>query len=246
MATKKLDRVVIGTRPSPLALRQAELVQEALLRADSSLAIKISPIRTTGDKLKTGSLAEVGGKGLFVKEIEEALIAGTIDIAVHSLKDMPTDLPKGLALGAFLPREDPRDLFISKKYPTLLDLPRGAVVGTGSLRRQAQLKNFRPDLKVTPLRGNVETRLRKVEAGECDALILAVAGLKRLGKHGSIQEFLPTTLMLPAVGQGAIAVEIRRPDDPARSDDPVQSIVHSLNDHETAVCVRAEDRKSVV
>ena len=209
----------IGTRGSPLALAQARQVQAMLAAAHGldSTSIVVSVIRTTGDVIVDRPLAEVGGKGLFTKEIEEALVAGTIDLAVHSAKDVPTVLPPGLALVAVLPREDPRDAFISRKAATIADLPAGAVVGTASLRRQALIKHLRPDLGVVSFRGNVETRLRKLDAGEVDATLLALAGLKRLGLAELATALLPVTSFLPAVGQGVIALEARAGDERTRS-----------------------------
>jgi len=174
--------------------------------------IALEVIRTTGDMIRDRPLAEVGGKGLFTKEIEEALLVGSIDLAVHSAKDMPTVLPAGLAIAAVLPREDPRDVFISRKAKSLRDLAPGATVGTASLRRQALVKRLRPDLAVTSLRGNVETRLRKLDAGEVDAILLALAGLKRLGLAAAATAILPVEEFLPAVGQGIIALEARMDD----------------------------------
>ena len=204
----------IGTRGSPLALAQAGMVR-ALLAAAHGLAperIEQKVIRTTGDMIRDRPLAEVGGKGLFTKEIEEALLAGAIDLAVHSAKDMPTVLPDGLAIAAVLPREDARDVFISRKAKTLRDLPPGARVGTASLRRQALVKRLRPDLDVVPFRGNVETRLRKLDAGEVDATLLALAGLKRLGLADAATAVLTLDEFIPAVGQGIIAIETRADD----------------------------------
>jgi hydroxymethylbilane synthase len=197
-------------------------------------AFEIRTIRTMGDVITGRPLADVGGKGLFTKEIEEALLSGTIDIAVHSMKDMPTALPGGLAIGAVLAREDPRDAFISLKYARLEDLPQGAVVGTSSLRRQAQVKRLRPDLEVAPFRGNVETRLRKLAEGTADATLLACAGLNRLGLAGRITSLMELDTMLPAVAQGAIAVEVRA------DDKPTSAVIASLNDEATALCVTAE------
>jgi hydroxymethylbilane synthase len=208
----------IGTRGSPLALAQAGMVR-TLLAAAHGLAperIEQKIIRTTGDMIRDRPLAEVGGKGLFTKEIEEALLAGTIDIAVHSAKDMPTLLPDGLTIAAVLPREDARDVFISRKAATLRALPAGARVGTASLRRQALVKRLRPDLDVVPFRGNVETRLRKLDAGEVDATLLALAGLKRLGLADAATQLLPLDEFVPAVGQGIIAIETRADDAPTR------------------------------
>jgi hydroxymethylbilane synthase len=207
----------IGSRGSPLALVQARQVQQALAKACGSApeAIEIKIIRTSGDKIQDRPLADAGGKGLFTKEIEEALLSGAIDFAVHSSKDIPAILPPGLTLAGFLPREDPRDALVSGKAKTLAELPPNALVGTSSPRRQALLKRARPDLRVVPLRGNVETRLRKIDAGEMDAGILAVAGLKRLGLFSSVAAALDVEEFLPAVGQGAIAIETRADDEAA-------------------------------
>ena len=204
----------IGTRGSPLALAQAGQVRERLAAAHGLPAerIELEVIRTTGDMIRDRPLSEVGGKGLFTKEIEEALLAGHIDLAVHSAKDMPTVLPGGLGIAAVLPREDVRDAFISRKATTLQNLPRGAVVGTASLRRQALVKRLRPDLSVVTLRGNVETRLRKLDAGEVDATLLALAGLKRLGLTAAATALLAVDEFPPAVGQGIIALEARADD----------------------------------
>ena len=201
----------IGTRGSPLALVQARMVRTRLAAAAGleEGAIELVVIRTTGDTIQDRPLAEEGGKGLFTKEIEEALLDERVDLAVHSAKDMPTILPDGLVLAACLEREDPRDVFISRKARLLSDLPRGASLGTASLRRQAIAKRARPDLRVLPLRGNVETRLRKVDAGEVDATILALAGLKRLGLADQATAIMSVEEFLPAVGQGAIGIETR-------------------------------------
>jgi hydroxymethylbilane synthase len=203
----------IGTRGSPLALAQAEELKRRLGEAHPALrkagAVEISVIKTTGDKVQDRKLMEIGGKGLFTKEIEEALLAGTVDCAIHSAKDMETWLPEGLIIGCILPREDPRDALFAKKAKSIADLPKGAVVGTSSLRRQAQLLARRPDLKVVSLRGNVETRLKKLAAGEVDATLLALAGLKRLGLAEKAKAVLSTDEILPAVAQGALAIEVR-------------------------------------
>jgi hydroxymethylbilane synthase len=191
-------------------------------------------IRTSGDRIQDRPLAEVGGKGLFTKEIEEALLAGDIDLAVHSMKDMPTVLPAGLAIGCYLPREDVRDAFVSAKAPALSALPAGAVVATSSLRRQAQVRRLRPDLAVVPMRGNVDTRLRKLQQGVADATLLACAGLKRLGLADRITAPVPVEEMLPAVAQGAIGVEIRV-DDLATA-----QLLAPLNHQPTALAVTAE------
>jgi hydroxymethylbilane synthase len=226
----------IGSRGSPLALVQARDVLRRLVAATGLAAeqIEVKVIRTTGDAIQDRPLAEAGGKGLFTKEIEEALAAGAIDLAVHSSKDMPTVLPAGLVLSAFLPREDARDAFISRKAKSLAELPQGAVIGTASPRRQALAKRLRPDLKVAPLRGNVETRLRKLEAGEADATLLAVAGLKRLGLLSAATAILEIDDFLPAVGQGAIGIETRAADDKTRA------LVAGINDSDTATALTAE------
>ena len=211
--------VRIGTRGSPLALAQANQVR-ALLAAAHALdpaRIALQVIRTSGDMIRDRPLAEAGGKGLFTKEIEEALSAGAIDLAVHSAKDVPTVLPTGLAITAVLAREDPRDVFISRKAKTFSELPAGAVVGTASPRRQAQVKRLRPDLAVVNFRGNVETRLRKLDAGEVDATLLALAGLKRLGRPEAATALLSVEAFLPAVGQGIIALEARAADKGTRA-----------------------------
>jgi hydroxymethylbilane synthase len=228
----------IGTRGSKLALYQAGLVRDRLRAAHPELAaeaaIELVPIRTTGDRVQTRLLAEIGGKGLFTKEIEEALRDGRIDLAVHSLKDMETVLPAGLAIACVLPREDPRDALVAPGSANLAGLPEGARVGTASLRRRAQLLRARRDLAVVPIRGNVDTRLAKLEAGEVDALVLALSGLRRLGKAALAGEILAPEVMLPAVGQGALAVECRA------GDERVEALLAPLHDIGTAACVTAE------
>jgi hydroxymethylbilane synthase len=226
----------IGTRGSPLALWQAHAVQAALAAAHNVApeAVSIEIIRTTGDIIQDRPLSEVGGKGLFTKEIEQALIDGAIDLAVHSSKDMPTALPPGLKLAACLPREDVRDAFISRKAPSLADLPRGAVVGTASLRRQAMVKRMRPDLSVATFRGNVDTRLKKLDDGVVDATLLAFAGLKRLGREAAATAVLDVDTFLPAVGQGAVGIEARAGD--ARTLDLLAWINHA----ETLAAVQTE------
>lgn len=226
----------IGTRGSPLALAQAHEVRGRLSAAHGLAedAIEIRIYKTTGDAIQDRPLAEVGGKGLFTKEIEEALLAREIDLAVHSMKDMQTVLPDGLGVGAVLPREDVRDAFISLTHGSLAALPRGAVVGTSSLRRQAQVKRIRPDLEIVGFRGNVQTRLRKLADGIADATLLACAGLNRLGMADRITAPIATDDILPAVAQGAIAVEVRADDaDTAR-------LLAPLNHEATALCVTAE------
>ncbi len=198
----------IGSRGSQLALWQANHVK-ALLEARGH-KVEIEIIKTTGDKITDVALAQVGTKGMFTKEIEEALAENRIDLAVHSLKDLPTELPPGFEIAAIPTREDPRDAFCSQKYRSIEKLPNQGRVGTSSLRRQAQLKALRPDLEIQTLRGNVDTRLRKLEAGEYDALILAAAGLNRLGRRDSKQQLLAARVLCPASGQGAVAIEIRK------------------------------------
>jgi hydroxymethylbilane synthase len=220
----------IGSRGSQLALWQANHISALLRERGHEVEIEIEVIHTTGDKITDVPLAMVGtkggfGKGVFTKEIEEALASGRVDLAVHSLKDLPTELPKGFEIAAITKREDPRDAFCSRKYSKIEDLPQGARVGTSSLRRQAQLKAIRPDLQVHPLRGNVDTRLRKLEQGEYDAIILASAGLRRLGKTELIRQIIPAEIMCPAAGQGALGIEIREGDEKIREllkflDDP--------------------------
>ncbi len=228
----------IGTRGSPLALIQAETIRNGLAAAHAELAapgaIEIVTIRTTGDAVRDRTLAAIGGKGLFTKEIEAALLTREIDLAVHSLKDMATQLPDGLVIACHLTRADPRDAFVSARAKRLLDLPQGAVVGSSALRRQAQLLRARPDLRIVALRGNVETRLGKVSDGKVDATLLAVAGLARLGVESRITEILPTDLMLPAPAQGTIAVETRA------GDERVLRYLEPLDDAATAARSTAE------
>jgi hydroxymethylbilane synthase len=205
-----MARLRIGSRGSQLALWQAHHIS-ALLR-ERGHEVELEIIKTTGDKITDVALAKVGTKGMFTKEIEEALAEGRIDLAVHSLKDLPTEVSAGFEIAAITTRENPRDVFCSRKYANIEDLPRGARVGTSSLRRQAQLKAVRPDLDIHPLRGNVDTRLRKLEAGEHDAIILAAAGLNRLGKTQLVRQVIPAEVMCPAAGQGALGIEIRAGD----------------------------------
>ncbi len=226
----------IGTRGSPLALVQARTVR-ALLAAAMQVdeeRIELIIIRTSGDAIQDRPLAEVGGKGLFTKEIEEALLGGHVDVAVHSSKDMPTFSQAGLMLAACLEREDPRDVFISRKAKSFADLPRGATLGTASLRRQAIAKRLRPDLNVVPLRGYVETRLRKLDAGEVDATLLALAGLRRLGLTEHATRVMSIDEFLPAVGQGAIGLEARE------SDTRTREILSRVDHADTSAAVACE------
>jgi hydroxymethylbilane synthase len=228
----------IGTRGSPMALRQTAIIRERLVAAHPELAeagaVEVVTIRTTGDRVQNRPLAEIGGKGLFAKEIEEALLAGKIDLAVHSLKDLETWLPDGLVIACVPPRDDPRDAFVSASGASLASLPKGGKVGTASLRRQAQLLRHRPDLSIVPIRGNVNTRLSKLGAGDVDALVLALCGLERLDLRGHATQILPREVMLPAVGQGALAVECRTADETARQ------LLLPLHDPISAACVAAE------
>ena len=226
----------IGTRGSPLALIQAGAARDALVEAHGldPAAVAIVPIATTGDREHNRSLAEIGGKGLFTKEIEEALLAGQIDIAVHSMKDMAAKLPPGLVMAAMLPREDPRDAFISPVAPTLLALPREARLGSSSVRRAAQALHLRPDLEIVPFRGNVETRLRKLGEGVAAATFLAVAGLNRLGLGATATAIMSVEEMRPALAQGAIGLETRA------GDEAVRGLLAALDDRPTAIAVAAE------
>ncbi len=226
----------IGTRGSPLALAQAGEVRDRLTAAHGldAGAFEIVVIKTSGDRIQDRSLSEVGGKGLFTKEIEEALLAREIDIAVHSMKDMPTELPAGLAMAAILPRADVRDAFISLKWASLAEMPKGAVIGTSSLRRAAQVRRQRPDLNVVPFRGNVETRLRKLAEGQADATLLACAGLQRLGLPERITAPVPVDVMLPAVAQGAIGIEART------GELAVARLLAAINEPGSALAVEAE------
>ena len=238
MMTK--NKVVIGTRASKLALWQAEWVKAELERMNPGLEVELNKIKTTGDKILDVPLAKVGGKGLFVKEIEEALLRGEADLAVHSMKDVPTEFPGGLHLAVICEREDPRDAFIAPvqgaafKTQSFRQLPTGATLGTSSLRRSSQLLSIRPDLRIVQLRGNLETRFRKLDEGQFDAMILAAAGVKRLGWAQRITEIIDPSVSLPAIGQGAIGIECRT------SDEFINSLIAPLNHKETSICVRAE------
>ena len=207
-----MDRIRIGTRRSALALAQAQWVRDRLQRRYPRLAVEVAPIRTSGDRFRDLPIDRIGAKGVFIKEIEDALLEGGIDVAVHSMKDLPTELPEGLAIAAVPEREDPRDVMISRVARRLSELPAGARVGTGSLRRQAQVLHHRPDLAVAPIRGNVDTRMAKLAAGEVEALVLALAGLKRLGREREATQPLPSETWLGAVAQGALGLETRRGD----------------------------------
>ncbi|ALR74901.1 hydroxymethylbilane synthase [[Enterobacter] lignolyticus] len=230
-----LDKVLrIATRQSPLALWQAHYVKDRLTACHPGLQVELVPMVTRGDVILDTPLAKVGGKGLFVKELELALLEHRADIAVHSMKDVPVEFPQGLGLTTICEREDPRDAFVSNQYASLDALPAGSIVGTSSLRRQCQLAAQRPDLVIRSLRGNVGTRLSKLDNGDYDAIILAVAGLKRLGLESRIRQALPPEQSLPAVGQGAVGIECRLDDDATRA------LLAPLNHPETAVRIGAE------
>ncbi|VAW75642.1 Porphobilinogen deaminase [hydrothermal vent metagenome] len=224
----------IATRKSPLALWQANHVRDALLARHPELEIELVTMTTQGDKILDTPLAKVGGKGLFVKELETGILEGRADLAVHSMKDVPVEFPDGLGLAAVLPREDPRDALISNEYSSIETLPEGARLGTSSLRRQCQIRRIRPDLEVIDLRGNVNTRLAKLDNGDYDAILLAAAGIRRMGWEARISELLAPEQFIPAIGQGAIGIEIRV------DDLRVRALIEELNDGQTAIRIRAE------
>ena len=227
-------QIIIGTRGSKLALWQADYVEQRLREEYPGLQVTQKRISTKGDRILDVPLAKIGGKGLFTKELEEEMLSGSIDLAVHSLKDMPAKVPDGLMIAAVTKRLDPGDALVSNRFSSFSELPQGARVGTSSLRRRAQLLCARPDLTMIDLRGNVNTRLRKLDEGEYDAIVLAVAGLKRLGFADRIREVLPQTMVLPAVGQGALAIETRADDKETRD------MLAFLRDDETICCAEAE------
>lgn len=224
----------VGTRKSMLALTQTQWVMEQLKTIRPDLSVHLEKIVTKGDKILEVTLSKVGGKGLFVKEIEQALLDGRIDLAVHSMKDLPGEMPKGLVIGSIPVRENPCDSLLSKEGCTLDQLPAGAVVGTSSLRRQAQLLAYRPDLKVKSIRGNLDTRINKMKEGSFDAILLAQAGLSRMGWQEKATEIIPMEIMLPAVGQGALAVQCRA------DDHEVLALIREIHDEKTALAVTAE------
>lgn len=227
-------KIVIGTRGSQLALWQANWVKSEIEKRHPELTVELEKIKTTGDKILDVPLAKVGGKGLFVKEIEEALLEGRAHLAVHSMKDVPTFFPDGLSLRCITEREDPRDAVFSRNHVKLLDLPEGASIGTSSLRRQSQILNLRPDFRILQLRGNLDTRMKKLDNGDFDAIILAGAGVKRLGWADRITELLPVDLSLPAIGQGALGIETRT------DDEYINGLVAFFDHPETSYCVRGE------
>lgn len=229
-----MNELIIATRESPLALWQAEHVAARLRHLHPQLPIRLLGMTTQGDRLLQQPLAKIGGKGLFIKELEHALLEGRAHIAVHSMKDVGVEFPQGLGIHAILQRENPADAFVSPRYARFDDLPQGARVGTCSLRRRLHLARLRPDLYLCDLRGNVQTRLRKLDEGHFDAIILAAAGLLRLELADRIRHFLPLEAFIPAIGQGAIGVECRD------EDAEVRALLHDLHDEETALCVRCE------
>ena len=224
----------IGSRGSQLALWQARHIQSELEQRNTGISVTIKKIKTTGDKILDVPLAKVGGKGLFVKEIEDALLKNEIDIAVHSMKDVPAVLPEGLCIGVVTKREDPRDVLISRDGNGFSHLPSGAHIGTSSLRRISQLLNQRPDLNISPLRGNLDTRIKKLNSGAFDAIVLAAAGILRMGWEEKITEYLPINISLPAIGQGALCIECRK------GDSAVLEQISWLGHTETGICIRAE------
>lgn len=226
--------LVIATRGSALALWQAEHVRDCLLEIDPGIDISFNVIKTKGDVLFSSPLAKIGGKGVFVKEIEQALLEERADLAVHSIKDVPMDLPERLIIGCVPKREASSDCFLSQRFTALSSLPQGASIGTSSLRRQAQLLAMRPDLSITPMRGNVDTRLKKLEGGDCDAIILATAGLFRLGLHSRYMQPLDEEKFVPSAGQGALGIEC------LEENYRVLALLADLEDRDTRVCVQAE------
>ena len=224
----------IATRKSPLALWQAEHVKKQLLEAHSDLSVELVSMQTEGDRFLDAPLIAVGGKGLFIKELEQALLEGRADIAVHSMKDVTIDLPEELVLPVIMQREDTRDVFISNTYKKIEDLPAAAVLGTSSLRRQSQVKALHPEIILKDLRGNVGTRLGKLDSGEYDAILLAAAGIIRLGLAERITQLIPPSILLPAIGQGAIGIECRA------GDDVVHELIVPLNHSDTSLCVETE------
>ena len=229
-----MHTVKIATRKSPLALWQAEHIKARLQALHPTINVELVTFVTQGDKILDTPLAKIGGKGLFVKELENALLDGRADLAVHSMKDVPMDLPEGLCLPVICEREDPADAFVSNHYQSIDELPQGARLGTSSLRRKSQMQAYRPDLTIIDLRGNVGTRLGKLDAGEYDAIILAASGLKRLGLASRIRQTIDTQLSLPAVGQGALGLECRT------NDEAILKLIAPLADAATDVCIRAE------
>lgn len=229
-----MNKLFIATRKSPLAMWQAEFVKTQLMQQHPQLAIELIGMSTQGDVLLDVPLAKIGGKGLFIKELEEQMLAGNAQLAVHSMKDLPAVLPEGFAIGAVMARHNPLDAFVSNTYASLDELPQGAIVGTSSLRRKSQLLAVRPDLQLHDLRGNIHTRMRKLDEGQYDAIILAAAGLERMGLPERIRSIITAEVCMPAVAQGALAIEV------LANDSSTQGFVDCLNDESTLACVRAE------
>lgn len=228
------DKIIVGSRGSKLALCQANMIADSLMDKHPGLTVEIVRIKTRGDKILDVPLAKIGGKGLFVKELEDALLCSRIDLAVHSLKDVPTELPQGLCIGVVTERENPYDIIISRDNLKLEDLPPNATLGTSSLRRQAQLLNYSQEFKFVDLRGNLDTRIRKLYEQNLDAIVLAAAGVYRLGWQDKISQILPATICLPAVGQGALGIEIRE------DDQRLRNLLAHLHHQKTGVAVEAE------
>lgn len=231
---KKKQLIRAGSRKSALAMWQTEHVVSLLKEKNPQLDFEIIPISTKGDKILDVPLAKIGDKGLFTKELEVALLNKKIDFAVHSAKDMPTKLPGGLILSAMTKRYNPKDVFVSHKFDSLAEIPQGAKVGTSSLRRRAQLSNYRPDLNLVDIRGNLQTRLKRMQEEDMDGIILAAAGLERLGLEEHIKEYLDYSICLPAVGQGSLAIEVRE------DDEFIREIISAINDDDTQLAIRAE------
>ncbi|MDD5722189.1 MAG: hydroxymethylbilane synthase [Syntrophales bacterium] len=229
-----IETIRIGTRGSDLALVQARGVANQIKSRYPDMSVEVVPIRTRGDRMQNVSLVEIGGKGIFVKEIEEALLRGDIDMAVHSMKDVPVDLPDGLVIGAVPEREDPRDVLVSKEGRKIEGLARGARIGTGSLRRGMQIRTLMPDIEVVSIRGNIDTRIRKLVAERLDGIIIAAAGMKRIGRAAEISQYIPIEVMMPSVGQGVLGIEVREDDTGTRD------LISPLNHPDTVVESSAE------
>lgn len=229
-----MDILRIGTRGSALALKQAHWVADRLKEKHPGMITEITVIKTRGDIMQDISLATIGGKGVFVKEIEEALLKDAIDIAVHSMKDVPVELPEELEIGIITEREDPRDVLISRENRKIEDLPKGARIGTGSLRRGLQLRNLMPDVEIVPIRGNLDTRIKKIKTDDLDGVVIAAAGIKRMGWGGSVSQFIPVEVMMPSPGQGALGIELWK------DDEEMKEIVSFLNHGASAIEVMAE------
>jgi hydroxymethylbilane synthase len=232
--SRTINKIRIGTRGSDLALVQANGVSDRLKGLYPDLSVEVVPIRTRGDRMQNIALVEIGGKGVFVKEIEEALLGGDIDVAIHSMKDVPVDLPDGLIIGAIPEREDPRDVLISREGRKMEGLPRGARIGTGSLRRKMQIKSLMPDIEIVPIRGNIETRIKKIVTENLDGIIIAAAGMKRMGRSREITQYIPLEVMMPSAGQGVLGLECRE------DDRRVEKLIRPLNHPDTMVEISAE------